>query len=72
MTPTSGPRKRAPGDPANLVGHNEIADMYGVKVATVHKWKQRFPDFPQPFVELAMGPVFWKPDVEAWFSKRWS
>ena len=62
--PTSPRRQR--NLETNLVSHDEIATRLGVEVATVHKWKQRYSDFPDPFVKLKIGPVYWWPDVQEW------
>jgi hypothetical protein len=37
-----------------------------VEVSTVHKWRRRHDDFPQPVAELRAGLVWAWPDVEAW------
>lgn len=52
--------------PADLVGANEIAERLDVSVATVHKWKQRYDSFPDPYVILAQGPIYYWPDVRTW------
>lgn len=52
--------------PGDLVGAHEIADRLGVSVTTVHKWRQRYDSFPEPYVVLAVGPVFYWPDVQVW------
>jgi hypothetical protein len=53
---------------ADLVGTSEIAERAGVKVNTVHSWRQRHADFPEPAVRLASGPVWRWPDVFAWLA----
>jgi hypothetical protein len=51
---------------AELVGMIEIAMRAGVRRAVVSVWRARYPDFPAPVAELAIGPVFvWAP-VQAW------
>lgn len=71
MSPTGGGRQRPPRDLSLFVGHHEIAEMLGVNVATIYKWRQRYEDFPEPLLELAMGPLFWAPHVQTWFKKKW-
>jgi len=41
---------------SDVVGIEQIAERLGVEPGTVHKWKQRFPDFPKPF--LIVGRKF--------------
>lgn len=51
----------------HLVGASEIAARLGVKDAgTVHSWRRRYPEFPQPVLKLDMGLVWNWPDVERW------
>lgn len=64
------PRRPRNFDVSNLVGHAEIAERLKVRADTVHKWRQRYDDFPEPFADLAIGPVFWWPDVEAWYEGK--
>ena len=54
--------------PLPLVGLIEIARRAGVRRPVVSDWRRRHADFPQPVVELAVGPVFWWPDVERWLA----
>jgi hypothetical protein len=49
-----------------LVSTNEIADRLGVKPETVHMWRYRDLGFPEPDWQLAIGPVWDWPTVEAW------
>ena len=55
-----------------LVGVAEIAARAGVQNSTVCNWRQRYaardPRFPASVLELAMGPIFWWPDVEQWLT----
>lgn len=51
------------------VGAQEIAERAGVQRDTVWKWRQRYPDFPQP-VSLNMGPVWPWEDVARWIAHR--
>lgn len=49
-----------------LVGLIEIAQAAGVRRPVVSMWRTRYADFPLPVQELAVGPVFWWPDIEEW------
>lgn len=50
-----------------LVGVTEIAERLGVKAASrVHDWRRRYQDFPAPVAKLAMGLVWYWPEVERW------
>ncbi len=57
-------------DVEQLVGVTEIARRLGVKAASrVHDWRRRYPDFPEPVAKLAMGLVWYWPEVEKWARK---
>jgi hypothetical protein len=44
-----------------------IADRLGVAyVETIHTWRRRYPDFPQPVAHLRRALIWSWPDVEAW------
>lgn len=49
-----------------LVDVTKIAAKLGVQPNTVHQWRKRYPDFPEPFVQLAIGPVWYWAAVERW------
>lgn len=49
-----------------LVGMNEIADRLDVRLGTVHRWRERYLDFPAPVTTLKIGPVWVWADVEEW------
>jgi chromosome partitioning protein len=52
-----------------LVGATEIAALLGVsRGQVIHNWRARFGDFPEPVRELAMGLIWYWPDVAAWAS----
>lgn len=53
----------------DLVDLTAIAEMANTTPGTVRSWRYRHPDFPQP-VQLAVGPVWQRPDVEAWLAGR--
>jgi len=50
-----------------LVGTREIAERLGVAYPeTVHNWRRRYDDFPEPVGELSGVFVWAWPDVEKW------
>jgi hypothetical protein len=50
-----------------LVGAAEIAARLGVAhVETVHTWRRRHQDFPEPVTKLTQAMVWYWPDVERW------
>jgi hypothetical protein len=54
-------------DVDDLVGAAEIADRLGVAyVETIHSWRRRHPDFPQPVAQLRQALIWSWPDVAAW------
>lgn len=57
-------------DPADLVGAAEVALRAGVSEATVHSWRRRHDDFPEPVVRLASGPVWDWRAVAPWAAAR--
>jgi hypothetical protein len=53
-----------------LVGAAEIAKRLGVSRAqTVHNWRARDIDFPEPVATLEVALVFYWPDIENWALK---
>ena len=55
---------------ADIVGVSEIAERASVSVYTVRKWKQRYADFPAPFLELTMGNLYLWSEVKEWVHHR--
>jgi hypothetical protein len=54
-------------DVDKLVGAAEIADRLGIThPETVHAWRRRYPDFPQPVAHLRQALIWHWPDVERW------
>jgi hypothetical protein len=53
-----------------MVGVAEIAERAGVRADTVQHWRLRYEDFPSPTAELAMGPVWFWPQVEPWVTNH--
>jgi len=58
-------RRRVYAD--DLVGAAEIAERLGLaQVQTVHSWRRRYDDFPQPIAQLRQALIWAWSDVEAW------
>src|SRR5262249_16006897 len=54
-------------DADELVGTAEIAERLGVaRAQTVHTWRLRYEDFPEPVAHLKQALVWYWPDVERW------
>ncbi|HMF82075.1 MAG TPA: hypothetical protein VKI01_02230 [Acidimicrobiia bacterium] len=50
-----------------LVGATEIADRLGIAHSeTIHLWRRRYEDFPEPVARLSTAVVWAWPDVERW------
>ena len=50
-----------------LVGAAEIAQRLGLaQVQTVHSWRRRYSDFPEPVARLRQALIWNWPEVEAW------
>ena len=50
-----------------LVGTAEIAERLGLRQSeTVHSWRRRYPDFPEPVAKLKRTMLWLWPEVEAW------
>lgn len=51
----------------DLVGAAEIADRLGLaQPQTVHSWRRRYEDFPEPIAQLQTALIWAWPDVRAW------
>ena len=51
----------------DLVGAAEIAERLGLaQVQTVHTWRRRYEDFPEPVARLQTAMIWAWPDVELW------
>lgn len=54
-------------DADDLVGAAEIAERLGLaQVQTVHTWRRRYEDFPEPVARLKQALIWSWPDVERW------
>lgn len=53
-----------------VVDAGEIGRRLGKATSTIHKWRLRYPDFPDPDTVLDIGPVWYWPTVEEWYSDR--
>ena len=50
-----------------LVGAAEIAERFGLaQTQTVHAWRRRYSDFPEPVARLRRAFIWYLPDIEAW------
>lgn len=49
-----------------IVDVTEIAQRLGRSVGAIHQARRRHVDFPEPVRTLAVGPVWWWPDIERW------
>ena len=54
----------------SIVGIYEIAQMANVSPQAVCNWRKRYADFPEPFVQLKMGPLFKSRKIKTWLKKR--
>lgn len=54
----------------DVVSVTEIARRTGRPVNTIQSWRRRHRDFPKPIVQLAAGPIWNWPAVEAWVASR--
>ncbi len=53
----------------DIVGAAEIADRLGLaQPQTVHSWRRRYEDFPEPIAQLQTALIWAWPDVLAWAS----
>ncbi|MCZ7526594.1 MAG: DNA-binding protein [Acidimicrobiia bacterium] len=53
-----------------LVGSHEIAQRLGLShPQSVHLWRRRYPDFPEPVAKLTQGFVWDWRDVQRWARK---
>lgn len=54
-------------EPEHLVGAAEIAARLGLRQPhTVHSWRRRYADFPEPIATLKTAMIWYWPDVEEW------
>jgi len=54
-------------DADDLVGAAEIAERLGLaQVQTVHTWRRRYEDFPEPVARLRQALIWDWPEVAAW------
>lgn len=54
-----------------LVGTAEIAQRLNIAhPETIHSWRHRYDDFPEPVAKLSIGMVWNWPDVRAWAKKH--
>ncbi len=54
-------------DADDLVGAAEVAERLSLaQVQTVHTWRRRYEDFPQPVARLKQALIWSWPDIQAW------
>lgn len=54
-------------DVDDLVGAAEIAERLGLaQVQTVHSWRRRYAEFPEPVAQLRQALVWSWQDIERW------
>jgi hypothetical protein len=51
--------------PGRLVGHAEVAELFGVSKRTASRYALRN-DFPRPVARLRAGPIWLEDDVRTW------
>jgi hypothetical protein len=73
--PPASPSRRSRRPRLELVGVHEAAELLGISKAALadRRRSTRFrtkPEFPEPIVELACGPIWLKRDVEE-YRRRW-
>ena len=52
-----------------VAGLAEVAELLGVSKRTASRYTLR-PDFPAPAVVLAMGPIWYRAEVEEWVANE--
>lgn len=63
-------------NPTRYLSAADIAALFGVEPGTVEKWRQRYPDFPQPdaYTGIARPIAGWAPgrekELRAWEASR--
>lgn len=58
-------------DPKNLVGAHEIAERLGLAFPnSVHSWRRRHKDFPEPVAKLSVGLIWDWAQVKEWSDSR--
>jgi hypothetical protein len=55
--------------PADLVDVSAIAELAKTTPGMIQNWRRRHADFPAPIAVLAVGPIWNRPDVEAWIQR---
>ena len=54
-------------DADDLVGAAEIAERLGLaQIQTVHTWRRRYDDFPEPVAQLKQALIWSWDDVDRW------
>ena len=61
---------RAHAPDVDIVDVTEIAARAGTTPGTIHSWRVRHPDFPEPYRVLRIGPIWLWPPVRDWIDQR--
>lgn len=54
-------------DSSDLLGPGEVCRVLGISRATLMRYRRR-EDFPKPWAELSIGPVWLRADIARWWS----
>lgn len=57
---------------SDLVGTSDLAKRYGVGMAAISNWAQRYEDFPQPLAHVSGKAVYSLRQADAWHKKHFS
>lgn len=54
----------------DIAGVAEAAEIFNVTKQVVVNWRTRHKDFPKPYTNLAIGPIYMRADLIAWGKKH--
>jgi hypothetical protein len=54
----------------DLASTGDLAAEHNVRNSTISNWINRYDDFPQPLVTLAIGAVYSRRQVRQWYDGR--
>lgn len=43
----------------DILGLSEVAELFGVSKQVTSNWRKRKKDFPQPYAQLRIGPIWY-------------
>lgn len=52
-----------------ILGHAELADIFGVSKSTICNWRSRYSFIPTPLGVLAQGPVWYRDQISDLISR---